>query len=106
MTSRTHTSRSILRALAWGFLAAPMAAVTLACAQSQPPEHSSQGQDSKEHRPGPPPEALQACSSKKMDDACSFTGPRGTLEGACWAPQDKPLACRPKDRREPPPAQK
>jgi len=63
-----------------------------------PPDMSGQ------HR-GPPPEALDACSGKKMDDVCSFNAPkRGTIEGTCKAPEGKPLACRPA-RRPPPPQQ-
>lgn len=47
-----------------------------------------------EHR-GPPPEALAACKSLKADAACSFTSPHGAVQGRCWAPPDKPLACKP-----------
>jgi hypothetical protein len=28
---------------------------------------------------------------------CSFTAPHGTVKGTCWAPEGKPLACKPKD---------
>jgi hypothetical protein len=51
------------------------------------------------HRP--PPEALAACQQHASGDACRFDGPRGAHEGRCWAPQGKPLACRPEDA--PPP---
>ena len=48
-----------------------------------------------EHR-GPPPESIAACKTLKMDDACSFTSPRGKESGSCWRPEtSKPLACRP-----------
>jgi hypothetical protein len=53
-------------------------------AADEPPRHS-----------GPPPEALQACKDKQAEAACTFTGPRGSMEGSCFAPQGKPLACRP-----------
>lgn len=52
------------------------------------------------HRP-PPPEALQACKSLASGAACKFTSPQGSLTGSCWAPQDRPLACRPKDAPAP-----
>jgi hypothetical protein len=55
---------------------------------------SAQGQQA--HH-GPPPEALAACSSLTSGAACSFTSPRGPATGTCWAPEGKPLACRPKD---------
>jgi hypothetical protein len=43
----------------------------------------------------PPPEALAACKSLASGAACSFTSPRGPETGTCWAPQGKPLACKP-----------
>jgi hypothetical protein len=48
------------------------------------------------HHHGPPPEALEACKSLSSGQECSFTMPRGTISGTCWAPEGKPLACRPK----------
>ncbi len=47
-----------------------------------------------EHR-GPPPEALAACKSLASGAACSFTTERGARSGTCWAPEGKPLACKP-----------
>ncbi len=44
----------------------------------------------------PPPEALAACKSLSSGQECSFTSPHGTMNGTCWAPEGKPLACRPK----------
>ena len=52
-------------------------------------------------RRGPPAEALAACKALKAGDACSFTAQRGAVSGSCFAPQDKPLACRPKDAPTP-----
>ena len=48
------------------------------------------------HR-GPPPEALAACKTLASGAACSFTSPRGSVTGTCWAPEGKLLACRPKN---------
>lgn len=48
------------------------------------------------HR-GPPPEALAACKSLAAGAECGFTGERGSMKGSCWAPEGKPLACKPKD---------
>jgi hypothetical protein len=45
----------------------------------------------------PPAEALAACKTVASDAACSFTGPKGEVNGACRAPAGKPLACVPKD---------
>lgn len=48
-------------------------------------------------RRGPPEAALKACESSVQGDPCSFEGRRDeALEGTCEAPEDKPLACRPK----------
>lgn len=63
-------------------------------AQPAPPPPEGQ------RRP-PPPEALAACKALKAGDACSFTSPQGAEKGDCFAPEGKPLACRP-SRRPPP----
>ncbi len=47
--------------------------------------------------PQPPQEALAVCKTLTSGAACSFTGQRGSVTGTCWAPQGKPLACKPKD---------
>lgn len=47
---------------------------------------------------GPPPaEALQACKSLSSGQECSFSSSQGTSKGTCWAPEGRPLACKPKD---------
>lgn len=45
----------------------------------------------------PPQEALDACKSLSAGQECGFTSPQGSVKGSCWAPEDKPLACKPKD---------
>jgi len=55
-----------------------------------------------EHR-GPPPEALAACNTAKAGADCSFSHEGRTMKGNCWAPEGRPLACRPKDAPPPPP---
>ena len=45
----------------------------------------------------PPQEAVDACKSAKDGQECNFTSPRGAVKGSCFAPEGKPLACRPKD---------
>jgi hypothetical protein len=47
-----------------------------------------------DHR-GPPPEALAACKALTSGNDCSFTSPHGAVKGTCWAPEGKPLACKP-----------
>ena len=74
--NRTH-----LAAMA-GTLLGVMGAVALA-AQDRP----GQG--------GPPPEMLQACVGKSAGMACSVTGSQDQITGVCFAPQGRPLACRP-----------
>jgi hypothetical protein len=44
----------------------------------------------------PPAEALAACKSLASGAECGFTSERGTMKGNCWAPEGKPLACKPK----------
>ncbi|QTN27923.1 hypothetical protein HZ993_22150 [Rhodoferax sp. AJA081-3] len=61
--------------------------------QQQPPQHR-----------GPPQEALDACKALKSGQECSFTSPRGAVKGSCFAPEGRPLACRPKDAPSGPPA--
>ena len=60
---------------------------------------TDQGMDGDHHngeRRGPPRVAVEACANAVPGDACTFEGRRGeSLQGTCWAPQDKPLACRP-----------
>jgi len=106
MASIQVTTSAALRPLRWLWLGTALAAANLVSAQAGPSAGSSAAGDTQQAHRGPPPEALQACSTKKMDDPCSFSGPRGNMEGTCWAPQGLPLACRPKDHREPPPGQK
>ena len=45
----------------------------------------------------PPAEALDACKSVSSGKECSFSSPQGKVTGTCWAPEGKPLACKPKD---------
>ena len=60
--------------------------------QSGQPQGTGQGQG---ERRGPPPEALAACKALAAGAACQFTSPRGAESGSCFAPEGKPLACRP-----------
>jgi membrane fusion protein (multidrug efflux system) len=52
---------------------------------------------------GPPPQMLAACEGKKEGADCSFTTPRGEMEGTCQPRRDAPdqLACRPSERGGP-----
>ncbi len=87
--------------------------VSLFCALSlvtsllyaQPPGGGQQGggqqgngqqQGEGQHRK-PPQEALDACKSSKAGQDCSFTSPHGAVSGTCFAPEGRPLACRPKN---------
>ena len=47
--------------------------------------------------PKPSAEAMEACKQSTSGQACSFSSERGKAEGTCWAPEGKPLACKPKD---------
>ena len=56
---------------------------------------AAQSDEGQHHHHAPPPEALAACKSLSSGQECSFTSPHGTMTGTCWAPEGKPLACRP-----------
>lgn len=51
----------------------------------------------------PPKEAFDACKSLNENQECSFISPHGTVQGSCWAPEGKPLACKPKNAPDMPP---
>ncbi len=59
-----------------------------------------------DNRQGPPPrppqEALDACKSLQANQECSFTSPEGKVTGTCWAPEDKPLDCKPNNAKHGP----
>ncbi|MBY8977939.1 hypothetical protein KHP62_19160 [Rhodobacteraceae bacterium NNCM2] len=46
---------------------------------------------------GVPPEAIEACTEKELNDACEVTLPRGnlTVAGQCTVTPDDELACLP-----------
>ncbi len=67
------------------------AALTACCGLSAQPVDGKGGP----HKP--PAEALEACKSMDSGQACSFISPQGSVKGTCWAPEGKPLACKPKD---------
>jgi len=53
---------------------------------------------------GLPEEALEACESLTLDDACPITLPDGkSLTGACALTPDEKLACMPDGDQGPPP---
>ncbi|MEI6803093.1 MAG: hypothetical protein WCK83_08010 [Burkholderiales bacterium] len=88
MKTENHTGALIGRLLAMSTFAA---ALTACCALSAQP---TQGNDGPRK---PPAEALDACKTSSSGQECSFTAPHGTVKGTCWAPEGKPLACKPKD---------
>lgn len=55
---------------------------------------STEGQQNR-----PQQEAFDACKALKAGQECSFTSPHGTVKGSCFAPEGKPLACRPTSQR-------
>lgn len=82
--------RSVVLALAAGLIFAGSLAAQPA------PGQGGNGQPPRK----PPQEAIDACSGHNAGDVCSFTGRRGTMEGTCFAPADRPLACRPTNAPE------
>lgn len=93
-----HLSQQTIRALIASAAVAALTACGALNAQ-QAPRHEGG------HKP--PPEAIEACKSLKSGDDCSFTAKQGEAKGNCWAPEGKPLACKPKKpMNEAAPAQK
>ena len=83
---------SIARAALFSALALSAGALFAQPSGGQPPADGQKQQ----HR-GPPQEALDACKSLKAGQDCNFTSPHGAVKGSCFAPEGRPLACRPKD---------
>ncbi|MBI5134499.1 MAG: YHYH protein [Candidatus Taylorbacteria bacterium] len=46
--------------------------------------------------PQPPQEAIDACSGKERGDSCSFSTPRGAVQGACDQPPERAMSCIPR----------
>ncbi|HEY3449707.1 MAG TPA: hypothetical protein VGK67_25355 [Myxococcales bacterium] len=76
-----------------------LAAAAVLLATSSASAQPRQGPGGPGHRP--PKEALDACASLKVGDACSFTLESRTLKGTCRGPADKPAACAPDDMLPP-----
>jgi hypothetical protein len=58
------------------------------------PAISEAPSDAGQHH-GPPPEAIAACKGSSSSAQCSFAADGVRLSGTCWAPEGKPLACKP-----------
>jgi hypothetical protein len=86
---------SMLKPTPAGPLLALVGSLALGLAVAQTQDGQSGGQPPPPPRGGPPPEALAACKSLASGASCSFTSPRGSMTGTCWAPEGKPLACKP-----------
>lgn len=57
-----------------------------------------QGGNGQRHHRMPPQAAIDACSGKSENAACTFTGRRGTKSGTCvYTPDKKYFVCRPSD---------
>ncbi|MEW5837324.1 MAG: hypothetical protein AB1717_00615 [Pseudomonadota bacterium] len=96
MTIKTHLSRPLSMAFA-GLSLAIVSAFAPSVYAEPPAADGASNERCRHDRPhGPPPEALDACKDKQSGDACQFNSPRGdSMSGVCYAPQDKPLACKP-----------
>jgi hypothetical protein len=90
---RLATGRQALHASAAAVIAAALATACLCAGTAAAQPHEAGGPDGP--RRGPPPEALAACKSMAAGKACSVTLGSNKLNGTCWAPEGKPLACRP-----------
>ena len=70
-------------------------AATLLCAPSAARAEGPGGSGSGRRHGPPPPEAVTACEQKTAGAACSFTHEGNERTGVCWAPESRPLACKP-----------
>lgn len=64
---------------------------------NNPGSAGGQGHSGRPHH-GPPPQAIAACNSLTAGASCTFMGHDHEKTGICWAPPDRPLACKPTDR--------
>ena len=70
-----------------------IAALALACVAGAT---AADGDNKRKPHRKPPPAAVEACASFVAGDPCEFTGRRDQqVTGTCFAPAEKPLACRP-----------
>jgi hypothetical protein len=79
------------RLLGFSVSIAALAGAAGAAAQASAPR---EGGPPDGHR-GPPAEALAACKTLAAGKACAFKLGERSLSGRCWAPEGRPLACRP-----------
>ena len=80
-------------------LRTPMLLLATVCVGAVAMAQPAGGQSAKPEPRRPPLEALDACKSSASGAACSFTSPQGKATGTCFAPEGKPLACRPSGAR-------
>ena len=74
-------------------------ATTIATTALARPDDSEGGKRGKR---GAPPEAIEACVDKTVDEFCEFTGRRGSVSGTCFLPSEdsSELACKPEGHDE------
>lgn len=60
------------------------------------------GEGGERGKRGAPPEAIEACAGKAVDEFCEFTGRHGPLSGTCFTPNEETseLACKPEGHDE------
>jgi hypothetical protein len=92
---RTAAELAVAAAATAALLAVTLLCATAARADGSPSGPPGGGSGSGPRRGPPPPEALAACEKLASGAACSFTHDGHQLTGVCWAPEDRPLACKP-----------
>lgn len=50
--------------------------------------------------PAAPSNDMQACEGKAAKDACSYTGDKGEVKGACVRTESQALQCQPKKSKK------
>lgn len=62
-------------------------------------QNDGKGDPKKDHRQGPPPEAVEACQAQSVGDTCAFVSPQGdAIEGICEIMRGDVIACLPDNR--------
>jgi hypothetical protein len=72
----------------------------IALAQTSNGQTSAKGAGDNKGK-GPPPQMIVACANMTAGATCTATGPEGrAISGTCFAPQGRPLACRPTNKAQ------
>ena len=96
--SSRHRRAGRATGIAAGLLALVASTCPVFPAAAQGPAGARGTAEAGGERRGPPQEAVAACATLAAGNGCNFKHNGLDLKGQCWAPQGKPLACKPQGR--------